>query len=82
MCMHICLTRSLKKPLSRTINVNCENCNMYMYLATFVCVAKKCLQDFCSGFSNVRGHKPVSYVLFRYKCDLYVYLYVHACLAL
>ena len=55
---------------------------MYMYLATFVCVAKKCLQDFCSGFSNVRGHKPVSYVLFTYKWDLYVYLYVHACLAL
>ena len=26
MCTHICLTRSLKKPLSRTINVNCENC--------------------------------------------------------
>ena len=68
MCIHICLTRSLRKPLSRTINVNCENCyicihsykaNTYlsiltfiniasyqcvmniMYLATFVCVAKK-----------------------------------------
>ena len=26
MCIYICLTRSLKKPLSRTINVNCENC--------------------------------------------------------
>ena len=34
--------------------------NMYMYLATFVCFGKKRL--FYSGFSNVRGHKPVSYV--------------------
>ena len=36
--------------------------NMYMYLATFVCVGKKRLLDFYSGFSNIRDHTPVSYV--------------------
>ena len=39
--------------------------NMYMYLATFVCVGKKRLEDFYSGFSNVRRHKPVSHVCLK-----------------
>ena len=47
-CIHICLTRSLKKPLSRTINVNCENCyicihsykvNTYLSILTFINIA-------------------------------------------
>ena len=47
-CIHICLTRSLKKLLSRTINVNCENCyicihsykvNTYLSILTFINIA-------------------------------------------
>ena len=46
--IHICLTRSLKKPLSRTINVNYENCyncihsykvNTYLSILTFINIA-------------------------------------------
>ena len=28
-CIHICLTRSLKNPYQRQFNINCENCCLY-----------------------------------------------------
>ena len=32
-CIHICLTRSLKNPYQGQININCENCCLQLHAA-------------------------------------------------